>query len=205
MREQAKSLVQGQLSWPENAAVLEAEHVRETPCILEMHCKNGTRTAFQIRHSSLDVRLHFVCGKGSDAMPPLPACMEHVNTPISQGTSWFWNENKSTKYYYWSDTSCFVSEYLSKDTKRAKMCSTVNVVPCQARLSLVEHAYSCYVHAPTLYFRSNIHNYKYTLTLSIFYVLQILRVLVPISSCFSTVLLTDVLNELRTVTTPGKS
>lgn len=61
------------------------------------------------------------------------------------------------------------------------------------------------VHAPTLYVRSNIHNYKYTLTLSIFYVLQTLRVLVPISSCFSTVLLTDVLNELRKVTTPGKS
>lgn len=137
-----------------------------------MHCKNGTRTAFQIRHSSLDVRLHFVCGKGSDAMPPLPACMEHVSTPISQGTSWFWNENESTKYCYWSHPSCFVSEYLSKGTKRAKMCSAVNVVPCQARLSLVERAYSCYVHAPTLCFRSDIHNDKYTLTLFIFYVLQ---------------------------------
>lgn len=79
---------------------------------------------------------------------------------------------KSTKYCYWSHPSCFVSEYLSKGTKRAKMCSAVNVVPCQARLSLVEHAYSCYVHAPTLRFRSDIHNDEYTLTLFIFYVLQ---------------------------------
>lgn len=33
---------------------------------------NGTQTAFQIRHSRLDVRLHFGRGKGSGVMAPIP-------------------------------------------------------------------------------------------------------------------------------------
>lgn len=39
----------------------------------ELRCPNGTQTAFQIRHSRLDVRLHFGCGKGSDVMAPTAA------------------------------------------------------------------------------------------------------------------------------------
>lgn len=67
----------------------------------------------------------------------------------------------------------------------------------------MERAYLCYVHAHTLYFQLIIHNYEYTLTLLLFH-LQILRVLVPTSSWFSTVLLISILNESLQVKPPGK-
>jgi len=109
-------------------------------------------------------------------------------------------------YYCWSDVNCFfVSEYLSKDIQScAKTCSAVNVLPCQARLSLVEHACLCYVHAPTLYFQLSIHTEEYMLTFLLFDFLQILKLLAPISRWFNTVLLVTILSESLKVKTPGK-
>lgn len=149
-----------------------------------MHCKNGTWTAFQIRHSSLDVRLHFVCGKGSDAMPPLPACMEHVSTPISQGTSWFWNE----KEY---EVLLLVSSQLFRfrvPQQRYQACQNVQRSECGTVPSQAVACGTCLfmLHAcPHTLFPIRYSQWRVYFDTLHFLCLAILRALVPIPSCCS--------------------
>lgn len=123
-----------------------------TPWILEIRCTSGTQTAFRSRHWDWPWGCISTMGKVVVWWHRLQQTAWSMWAHgTSGGTAWVWDEKRrSTKYYCWSHANCgFVFERLSRDTQRgAKTCGVMNALRCQVRLSLVEHADLCYLHAP---------------------------------------------------------